>query len=474
MSATRRPHVLLFICDQMQQRKLGMHDPVSYTPELDRLAREGILYTHVHSSNGQCVPSRASMQTGLYPHEVGVMIIYGFHNHTAHLTGNERTVGHVFREAGYTTAFFGKTHFGTTLKNLGYDHGSEGPRGGGEGERAARASGRRHRVSETDREIVDDALAFVLDHDPSQPLFLTVSIHQPHPPFEVVERFADRFGTDALPLPLSFRGDNLSDKPAFHCEHVADGRHGYPTASAEDEQRLRAELRQYYTMIANVDALFGEVRAALEGKSMWQDTAALFTSDHGDMMGAHRMRLKGTIPYDEIFRIPFILKLPADTPEPTRRVVQDLGCNVSQPGTLVAAAGLPVPADFKGGSLLPAAYRASAPAREEVFFEHYGAYWGLHPFRAVRVRDPERGEWKLAKYYGPDTGEVELYDLRADPHEIMNRAHDRAVADWRGELEQRVDDWWEHTGGDDFDFYESPAYKLSGAATLVRHPGDGE
>ena len=476
MSATRRqsPHVLLFICDQMQQQRLGAHDSQAYTPELDRLAREGILYTHVHSSNGQCVPSRASMQTGLYPHEVGVMIIYGFHNHTAHLTGNERTVGHEFRDAGYTTAFFGKTHFGTTLKNLGYDHGSEGPRGGGEGERAARATGRRHRVSETDRQIVDDALAFLRDHDPAQPLFLTVSIHEPHPPFEVVERFAGRFAEDRLPLPASFRGDDLSDKPAFHREHVADGRHGYPTASDDDEQRLRAELRQYYTMIANVDALFGEVRAAFEAKGMWPGTAALFTGDHGDMMGAHRMRLKGTIPYDEIFRIPFILKLPEGAAPPARTVVDDLACNVSQPGTLLEAAGLSVPADFKGGSLLPAAYRAERPASEEVFFEHYGAYWGLHPFRAVRVRDPQRGEWKLATYYGPDAGQAELYDLLDDPDEITNLANDPTVADWRAELERRVDEWWELTGGRDFEYYESPQYKLSGAATLIRHAGDGE
>jgi hypothetical protein len=90
------------------------------------------------------------------------------------------------------------------------------------------------------------------------------------------------------------------------------------------------------------------------------------------------------------------------------------------------------------------------------------------------VRDPERGEWKLAKYYGPDAGEVELYDLGADPHEVTNRANDASVTGWRAELERRVDDWWERTGGHDFDYYESPQYKLSGAATLIRHSGDGE
>lgn len=76
----------------MQYQRQGRVDPVSRTPNLDRLADEGIFFTHVHSSNGQCVPSRVSMQTGLYPHEAEVMTLYGFFDHTAHLTEEHRTV----------------------------------------------------------------------------------------------------------------------------------------------------------------------------------------------------------------------------------------------------------------------------------------------------------------------------------------------------------------------------------------------
>ncbi len=451
-----RPHVLLFICDQMQYQRQGAIDPLARTPHLDRLASEGVFFTHVHAANGQCVPSRASMQTGLYPHEAGVMIIYGFHGHTAHLTGAQPTVGQVFRDAGYTTAYFGKTHFGTSLASLGYQHGDEGPPPG------ARDEGegpRRH--SRTDRAIVDAALAFLREHDPAQPLFLTVSVHEPHPPFELVEPFTDHFPLDRLAAPRSFYEDDLADKPAFQRAHALDERHGQ-----RDPRRAREELRRYYTMIAHVDQLFGEVRAALAGRGMWDGAVALFTSDHGDMMGAHRMRLKGTLPYDEIFRVPFVLKLPAESAAPARRVVDDLGSNVAQPGTLIEAAGLPLPPAFRGGSLLPALRRGARPAAEEVFFEHYGAYWGLHPFRAVRRRDGDGGEWKFVKYYGPDAGEAELYDLAADPDEIRNRARDPALAALRADLEARVDGWWRRTGGRDFAHYESPEFKLSGAATL--------
>ncbi|HEY4384252.1 MAG TPA: sulfatase-like hydrolase/transferase, partial [Ktedonobacteraceae bacterium] len=119
------PHVLFFLCDQMQYQRQGRIDPHASTPNLDRLSEEGTSFSHFYAANGQCVPSRASLQTGLYPHEAGVMIIYGFHGHTAHLTGKQLTIGQVFRDAGYTTAYFGKQHFGISLKKLGYDHGED-------------------------------------------------------------------------------------------------------------------------------------------------------------------------------------------------------------------------------------------------------------------------------------------------------------------------------------------------------------
>jgi len=150
---------------------------------------------------------------------------------------------------------------------------------------------------------------------------------------------------------------------------------------------------------------------------------------------------------------------------------------VSQPGTLLEAAGLPVPSELRGGSLVPLLYRDRRPESETLYYEHYGAYWGLHPFRVIRVREPHNspatggtgggGEWKLARYYGPDAGEAELYDLATDPDEQHNRAADPALANWRAELEQRVDEWWQRTGGRDFAYYESPEFKLSGAATLM-------
>ena len=432
----RRPHVLFVMCDQMQYQRQGRIDPVAYTPHLDRLAGEGLFFTHFHASNGQCVPSRVSMQTGLYPHEAEVMIIYGFHGHTAHLTGEQRTVGHVFRDAGYTTAYFGKTHFGTPLKELGYDVGG-----------AARETNRP--LSVGDREIAGAALQFLEGYDPDRPLFLTVSLHMPHPPFEVIEAFRSHYPLEKLDIPESFYEDDLSTKPQFLQDHMRDGRHG-----ALEEEALREEMQRYYTMISEVDRLFGELREKLEVKGMWEDTVAVFTSDHGDMMGAHRMRLKGTIPYEEIFRIPLIVRVPGETFP--RRVVDDLAVNVSLPGTVIETAGLEVPPEFKGGSLLGTMRRSAPPVEEMIFYEHYGAYWGIHPFRVARTR-----EWKYVKYYGPDATE-ELYRLTDDSAEVVNLAGGPEAKPVRAELEAAVDRWWDETGGKDFTYYESEEFKARG------------
>jgi arylsulfatase A-like enzyme len=446
----------------MQYQRQGRVDPVSRTPNLDRLADEGVFFTHVYSSNGQCVPSRVSMQTGLYPHESGVMTLYGFFGHTAHLGEEHRTVGQVFAEAGYTTAYFGKTHVGAQLEKVGYDRVVDRPQEYVRGQDAKDGVTSDHPQanSRVDREIVDAAINFVRDHDPDKPLFLTVSVNQPHPPFELVHAYEDLFPIDRVSLPPNY-ADDLASKPRFHGEHAHDNMHGAP-----DPELMREEIRRYYTMIASLDALFGDVRAAMEARGMWNDCAALFTSDHGDMLGSHGMRLKGTLAYEEVFRIPFVLKLPASSAPPVRTVVDNLGVNVSQPGTLLEAADLPVPSEFTGGSLLPAIYHSHRPETEAVFFEHYAAYWGIHPIRAVRARDADGGDWKLVKYFGPDTGELELYDLRADPGELRNVACDLNLAAVKSRLEHQVDDWWEATGGRDTDYYESEEFKNRGAATL--------
>ena len=444
-----QPNVLVLMCDQMQHQRMGFVDGIAHTPTLDRIASEGVHFTKAYTCHGQCVPTRAALQTGLYPHECGVMVIYGFHNHQARLTTKYQTIGHLFKDAGYKTAYFGKTHFGVPLAELGYDI------DGGSyamDDEEAKEKGWQYvpKPLRSDYRACDDAVEFLQGYAPGEnPLFMTFSTNLPHPPFFSEPTWADRFPADDLELSSSYYQETFANKPAFQQEHATDSNHG-----AHDEAGQRAELAQYYTMIAEMDAHFGRIVAEYERLGIWDDTVVLFLADHGDMMGAHKMRLKGTLPYEELYRIPCMLKLPKST-TPVRQTVDDLVSSIQAPGTLLLAAGIDPPAQFHNGHFYDAPFRDGPPADEYVFFEHYAAYWGIHPFYAIRTP-----QFKYARYYGQDACE-EMYDLHVDPHELTNIAAEPAYAEQRASLSRRADTWWRNTNGRDLAYYESDAFKAN-------------
>lgn len=443
-----KPNVLLLLCDQMQHQRMGFVDAVAHTPFLNDLAAEGIYFKNAYTCHGQCVPARAALQTGLYPHECGVMVIYGFHEHQARLTKKYTTVGQCFKEAGYDTAYFGKTHFGVPLAELGYD--TDGDHHPVSDDEVARL-GIAHvpKPLKPDYQSCDEAVSFLQSYTPDgdKPLFMTFSTNLPHPPFFTEPAWADRFAAENLDLADSYYAETFADKPAFQKKHAIDGNHG-----ALDELAQRQELAQYYTMIAEMDRHFARIKTEYERLDLWDNTIVLFLADHGDMMGAHKMRLKGTLPYEELYHIPCLMKLPKMV-EPQRKVVDDLVSSVQAPATLLQAAGIDPPEQFHNGHFYDAPFREAAPDDAHIFFEHYAAYWGIHPFYAVRTK-----QFKFVRYYGDDACE-EMYDLQSDPHELNNIAADPTHAMTRDDLAQRADTWWQKTHGRDLAYYESAAFK---------------
>jgi len=164
------------------------------------------------------------------------------------------------------------------------------------------------------------------------------------------------------------------------------------------------------------------------------------------------MQLKGTLPYDELYRIPCILKLPEGKTS-KRKCIDDLISSQSFAATLFELADIDVPSTFSGRSFANVFDHSSHPKDESVFFEHYGAYWGIHPFYGVRSRD-----MKYVRYYGDDDTE-ELYDLSIDPHELCNQADNPSYRQQKDELMKLADHWWTRTGGRDAKYYESDEFK---------------
>jgi arylsulfatase A-like enzyme len=453
------------MCDQMQARRMGFVDGVAYTPNLDQLAREGVHFTQLITVHGQCAPSRCAFFTGMSPHECNVMVNTGFFGHCGHLTAKNRTFAHVFQEAGYTTAHFGKSHLGSPLRNMGFHFGEcidghfpegkepiervqireENLRSGGDG--YAEGDGLDGKPS-THYKYLAEGLAFLDQFNPSTgPLFFMFDTNLPHPPFYYEKEWQDRFRPENMVLPRSYFEETFEGKPEFLKKHAMGGPH-----KLADEAQLREEMAQYYTMISAVDKACGQIVDAFKRMGMWDNTIVVFTSDHGDMMGSHRIRRKGTMPYEELYKVPCIMKLPTGM-NSRRKTIDDVLISTDLPGALLEMAGIDPPEPFSGSDVVRALKREVAPEDAHVFFEHYAAWWGIHPFYGVRTMT-----MKYVRYYGNDQTE-ELYDLQADPDELRNLADDPHYADKKRELAQLADQWWKTTGGKPADFYESEAFK---------------
>ncbi|MFC5451595.1 sulfatase family protein [Paenibacillus aestuarii] len=421
-------NVIMIATDQQKVSAMGCVDASYRTPQLDRLAERSVRFTGVISTSAQCSPSRASWMTGKYPHQVGV-------NQIGHvLDPREWGIAKEFNHAGYETAYFGKWHLGLSASahdfQITHYRTDELELGG--------ANTDPRFLSNKDAVTTAMALNYLEDYQGDKPFFLKVCWHMPHPnapidqPFELIERYAEQFQLADMPIPDSFLRDNLAGKPVFQRERSETGE------SLLTEELVRRDAQRYRTMLSLMDWNLGRLIAKLEAKGLLVNTAILFTSDHGDMQGAHRLRLKGVLPYKELYNVPLILYVPGVSP--SRKVIPDLVSSAAVPGTLLAAAGLEVPAEFEGGSLLPHLNLVAPPVQEHVFFEHYKAYWGYHPMRGVQTPD-----WKYVYYYEDDM--EEMYDLRQDPDELVNVAGELEAETARLQLRQQVDDWWDATGG---------------------------
>jgi arylsulfatase A-like enzyme len=320
------PNLVFVFPDEMRQQATGCMraDPV-ITPNLDRLAREGLVLTHAVSNTPVCSPYRAMLLTGRWPHATGVLsnvrgptVPYG-----NYLKPHERCISDVLHDAGYRCGYIGKYHLDPP--DPSQDGYAEGPRRSGHRWDAWTPPGERrhgfdfwHSYGCCDRHMdphywttdatleepihprqwssqheTDVAVSYIRNEDgqqrdPSQPFCLFVSYNPPHMPFhQVPERYVEMYGDAGAP--------DLLNRPNVKLE-------------GEGEQAAR-HAKNYFASVTGVDDQFGRILAALDDAGLADDTIVVFSSDHGEMMGSHGRMHKG-VWYDESLLIPFIIRWP--------------------------------------------------------------------------------------------------------------------------------------------------------------------
>lgn len=438
-----QPNLLFLITDQQQAATIEPATPCQ-TPHLDRLAAAGTRFTRCYAPNPICSPSRASLMTGLLPHSHGMVdVTHAVEPYRAELKPNLPFWSRTLQQAGYHTAYLGKWHIERTnhLENFGFETYDV--------ERYQQLQGlverggpMRQRVTVQQKGYRDFLLCGVTDdpveatpeyglyndginflrraaRTPDRPWALFLSTEAPHDPYVVPEIYYQRYNPAEIPRLPSF-DDDLADRPAIY-------RRIQQVWRQLEWSHFAQAIACYYAYCSLVDDQIGRLLAVLEETGQADNTLVVFTSDHGDYVGAHRLFLKGIPAFEEAYRIPLILNGPGI---PAGRVVEqivsslDLGPSLTQ-----LAAGVEFPCH--GRSLLPLLQAEPGPWTSEAFAECHGQ----------RFYYTQRVVWQdNTKYVFNGFDEDELYDLTTDPHELRNLAHDPA---WQGILEAMAARMWQ-------------------------------
>lgn len=470
-----RPNILLLMTDQQRFDSLGCYGvPFAHTPNLDRLANQGVVFDRCYVNNPICTPSRASMLTGKHLPEHSVYRLYD------HLPPDEVLFTERLRQFGYTTALFGKLHVSSTKTEPYKRHPHDGfdiyePCNEGclamdapyqayarwleecdpafyaklkaEGRNLLHPPRERHMTYWAAERTIEYLKQRAAEGENGQPFFCMMSIFEPHNPYEhYPSEMGDLVEPRAIPDPVP-RGGNVEEEPQDidrerHASYLGD-------IDAFSPEAIRKMRHGYHSAVAYSDLEFGRVLDTLESQGLADNTLVLFTSDHGDMLGDHELLVKGAFFYDANVRVPLLMRWPGRIPSgrvPALVQLHDIAA------TVLSAAGLPheevteVMPDARDLLELATGQRDQVHDVAVCCYRNSGItagqqYWDP-PIHATMLHD---GRYKLNVWHYEDEVDgrpsIELYDLAEDPAEMHNRVLDPALAAVRLRLTERLTHW---------------------------------
>lgn len=429
--AADRPNILLILPDQMRASAMGCDgNQQVITPNIDRLAAEGILFKRTYANVPVCCPARAILMTGTYPHVNGMIA------NDLRLREEQVTIAEILRDAGYRTGFIGKWHLDGGPREPGFV--PPGPRRQGFDFWAAYECHHKHfqpdYFRDTPERLVFDkfepeascdfAVEFLGSQPKNQPFFLTVQMGPPHDPYGAPEEYMKLYNPEKItPDPSWQEGSESRPTPKAGLRRGPLANRFVPVGGKE-------EIAAYYAAITAIDDQVGRLLAALKETGADENTIILFTSDHGDMLGNHGMRRKRK-PHDESARVPGILRWPGRVP--SGQVVETLFSHIDMPPTLLALAGIDVPANMQGADLSRVALGQTTKGPDSVLLQLFVPHTpdGIaKPWRGIITRDHTYARFEDKPWV--------LFDDNADPHQMRNLATDPMARELREKLDQQL------------------------------------
>lgn len=427
----KKPNIILLMTDQQRFDCLGIiGNGAIKTPNMDALARDGLLFLNGYSSTPSSTPARAALLTGMAPWHNGLL---GYGDIAEHYNFE---MPQMLRDNGYYTYAVGKLHYAPQRNLHGYEGASldESGRvqtlgfvsdyrqwflkvapglnpdstGIGWNEHTGKVYALDEKFHPTTW-TANEAIRFIDEYNSERPFFLTVSFARPHSPYDPPQRFFEEYENVTLPVP--YIGDwcqNFASKS--ETKNAAFGNFG--------EKHTLESRRFYYASISFIDEKIGQIIVELKKRGMYENSLIVFVSDHGDMLGDH-YHWRKTYAYEGSSHIPFIVKFPenkkGDCPKGTK-MEQPVELRDILP-TFLDVTGIPIPSEIDGRSIYSLYKNKNAEWRTYIDLEHTASYDENGYWAALTD-----GEMKYI-YFFP-TGEEQLFDISINKGELHNLATD--------------------------------------------------
>lgn len=488
-SLPKQPNILFIMSDDHAYQAISAYDDrLLQTPQIDRLAKEGILFTNACVTNSICAPSRAVILTGKHSHING-KIDNRFPFDTTNITFPQ-----LFQDAGYQTAMYGKLHFGNNPKGVD-DFMILPGQGNYINPKFNTPDGDTLITGYTTDVITDLTLGWLQEkRDPNKPFMLAYLHKAPHRPWwprpdkfkeftqktfpepsnlfddytnrgtaaktaemnllnhmmyshdskirpELRDKMADAASPRVREYPNSFYGPygRANEEQKAQYEPILDSINNFFEANwpkMTDEEKMRWKyqryMQDYLACISSVDDNVGRVLDYLDESGLAENTIVVYTSDQGFYLGEHGWFDKRFI-YDESFKTPLLVRWPGVIAPGS--VNTEMVQNLDFAPTFLAAAGISVPEDMQGESLLPLLSGKTEQWERDAVYYHYYEYPAVHQVK--RHYGIVTEEYKLAHFYY-DVDEWELYDRKKDPQEMNSVYDDPAYADIVDQLKKQL------------------------------------
>lgn len=420
-----RPNLLFFYIDDQRNTTLGcMGDPIVQTPNIDRLANNGVLFRNAFVTTSICATSRACVMTGLTERTHG----FTFGKPPVPAKFTQTSYPALLHQAGYRTGFFGK--FGAKYDGFVLEEQFDAFEDRNQPHLKKQEDGSFRHADEMNTE---DAINFLEGGMQGKPFALQVSFISGHADdnsmdnhYPYIDEVKDLYSDITFPEPRLGDPAIFENQPEFLKESMNRIRYFWRWDTPEKYQK---NIRNYYRLISGIDVMMGRIMKTLEEQGMAENTVIIYVADNGYYMGDRGFAGKWSH-YEESLRVPMIIFDPRRTPE---KDVEAMTLNIDVPATLLDLAGVEVPDHYQGESLVPFLDGKNPRKwRTDFFAEHRMVHKDIPTWEGVR---DER--YVYARYDSQEPVYEFLHDLKHDPDQLTNLVDDPKYANRLKKLRKR-------------------------------------